>query len=630
MANEKYSTEIGYTAKEVESSVGWVQDVKKEKSSEEVLVAVNKTDSIYVDENDNIGFNAKDSDEDSHVINSSNSIASGTQNVIGAKGYYYNYIDFTSKQIYITLEQPSSYKDIGTNPTREGGIDGGLLFDSKIDTSFVAPEYVIGNGISLVNASKYDYKSSSGCTATIKSIDHNCITYEGELGFTEIKDCGGTPGFDDYTLYVPAQPDIGSVTVRQGSQGFGDRVVSTGLYSHAEGRQTKAHGHYSHAEGRNTYANYAAHSEGEATNAYGETSHAEGHYSISEGDSSHAEGYRTHTRGNNSHAEGEYTVTDNAAIGAHVEGYQAYAYKPYSHAEGNKTRAYGYNSHAEGLGTEAHGANSHAEGLGTKAIGNNSHAEGNFTQANEAAHAEGNSTQAVGNNSHAEGNETRAIGNNSHAEGYGTQAIGNNSHAEGIDCIAHAPGSHVEGCRNHVYHEYSHAEGESNEARGYSCHVEGNNNKVLQYGSYAHLEGQNNTLRDGSYTHIEGYNNYADLWHNHIEGHDNNSTHASVHIEGTGNTSTCHGQHIQGQYNSVEDCEDKVHIVGWGSSNTNRKNIHTLDKQGNAWFLGEIYCGEAGAKLATEDYINAKIGDIDSALDELHSYAVALVSGGEA
>jgi hypothetical protein len=51
----------------------------------------------------------------------------------------------------------------------------------------------------------------------------------------------------------------------------------------------------------------------------------------------------------------------------------------------------------------------------------------------------------------------------------------------------------------------------------------------------------------------------------------------------------------------------------------------------NSWSGGvEIRVVESVDEVARMSDINEKIGDIDSALDELHAYAQAIVSGGEA
>ncbi len=51
------------------------------------------------------------------------------------------------------------------------------------------------------------------------------------------------------------------------------------------------------------------------------------------------------------------------------------------------------------------------------------------------------------------------------------------------------------------------------------------------------------------------------------------------------------GQHVEGIHN-VRDTEMKyLHIVGNGPSAAERRNAHTLDRNGNAWFRGDIFIG---------------------------------------
>lgn len=65
----------------------------------------------------------------------------------------------------------------------------------------------------------------------------------------------------------------------------------------------------------------------------------------------------------------------------------------------------------------------------------------------------------------------------------------------------------------------------------------------------------------------------------------------------SGNGTIANGseQHVTGRYN-VADNGIYSHIVGGGTSDTNRKNIHTLDWAGNAYFAGNVTNG-AGVSL---------------------------------
>ena len=200
----------------------------------------------------------------------------------------------------------------------------------------------------------------------------------------------------------------------------------------------------------------------------------------------------------------------------------------------------GLNSHAEGLNTTASGNYSHAEGFVTTASGNYSHAEGSSAEAiADGSHAEGSGTTASGTYSHAEGNGTTASGSFSHAEGYVTTASGENSHAEGYETTASE--------------KYSHAEGFVTTASGSFSHAEGSNTTAS--GNYSHAEGSR-TIAASSYQHVQGKNNIEDA---------------------------------SGQY---------AHIVGNGTSSSDRSNAHTLDWSGNGWYQTSVCVGGTDQDVA--------------------------------
>ena len=190
-----------------------------------------------------------------------------------------------------------------------------------------------------------------------------------------------------------------------------------------------------------------------------------------------------------------------------------------------------YSTHAEGKYTTASGDSSHAEGDSTTASGYASHAEGYYTMASGdyGSHAEGEYATASGYVSHAEGYYTTASGDSSHAEGDYTTSSGENSHAEGGYTTSSGKYAHAEGCHT--------------TASGYASHAEGEYTKAS--GKYAHAEGYHTTARSNS-------------------------------------------QHVQGKYNIEDTTSTYAHIVGGGTSNTDRKNIHTLDWNGNAVFSGDV------------------------------------------
>lgn len=270
-----------------------------------------------------------------------------------------------------------------------------------------------------------------------------------------------------------------------------------------------------------------------------------------------------------------------------------------AHAEGGQTRASGSTSHAEGWATQASGDNSHAEGELTIASALDSHAEGKSTTASgDRSHAEGLSTTASGYSSHSEGEHSVASGLVSHAEGYETSAVGDNSHSEGLSTKANGPQSHAEGASTVASGQTSHAEGDHTASRG----------------NYSHSEGQG-TLAFGYDSHSEGFYTVASGSHSHAEGNATRAEGESSHSEGIDTKATSSAQHVQGVCN-IEDSEGVyLDIIGNGVDTDHRSNAATVDKQGNAWYAGNVYVGstsgtnrdEGSKKLATEEYVNSVV-----------------------
>lgn len=136
----------------------------------------------------------------------------------------------------------------------------------------------------------------------------------------------------------------------------------------------------------------------------------------------------------------------------------------------------------------------------------------------------------VGSNSFAEGDNTKASGDASHAEGYYTKASGHYSHAEGFSTVA----------------------------SGYVSHTEGDTTQAS--GTISHAEGWY-TIASGYVSHAEGYNTVA----------------------------SGPSQHVAGQYNIADSTSAR--ITGWGTSDSDRKNIEQLDQSGNLRLKGSVYVG---------------------------------------
>lgn len=188
--------------------------------------------------------------------------------------------------------------------------------------------------------------------------------------------------------------------------------------------------------------------------------------------------------------------------------------------------------------------------------------------------------EAFGDNSFAEGNNTVANGDNSHAEGYQSQATGQNAHSEGENNIASGQGAHAEG-------------GAGTTASAQAAHSEGYNTYAT--GKYSHVEGYNSKAT-ADMAHAENYGTEAFGKNSHAEGLISIAKGNGSHAEGFGTVASAKYQHVQGKYN-VEDTEGRyAHIVG-GGSDAERRNIHTLDWEGNAEYEGDVIATVNGKKV---------------------------------
>ena len=118
---------------------------------------------------------------------------------------------------------------------------------------------------------------------------------------------------------------------------------------------------------------------------------------------------------------------------------------------------------------------------------------------------------------------------------------------------------------------WSFAEGNQTTASGGGAHAEGRNTTAS--GENSHAEGDS-TIASGNYSHAEGGGSEATGIYSHAEGYMTRALGVS--------------QHAQGKHNIEDSLSIYAHIVGNGTSDTNRSNAHTLDWSGNAWFAGTV------------------------------------------
>ena len=155
--------------------------------------------------------------------------------------------------------------------------------------------------------------------------------------------------------------------------------------------------------------------------------------------------------------------------------------------------------------------------------------------------------------------------------------VGENSTALGLKVAATGYASHAEGVGSKAAGEYSHAEGDNSKAEAHSAHAEGTGCKAG--GVASHAEGSSCTA-SGIASHAEGTSCTASGNRSHAEGNVCKATGEHSHAEGDNTVAAGECSHVQGRYN-VEDTDNKyAHIVGGGTW-VDRKNIHTVDWDGN-------------------------------------------------
>lgn len=197
--------------------------------------------------------------------------------------------------------------------------------------------------------------------------------------------------------------------------------------------------------------------------------------------------------------------------------------------------------------------------IGIDTIGTGASSEGYGTQALEvAAHSEGYNTKAIGQYAHTEGVDTIAT-YQGHAEGTETAALKANSHAQGLRGAVTGIGGHIEGLSDnraidHIFDEQGKIKSRTELVKAYNSTP-----FSLSGGEGAHVEGKNN-LGLGFCQHIEGFGNI-----------------------GIGNYS-----HVQGRYAEIDYDGRYIEIVGNGTR-ISRKNIRTLDTEGNGWYAKDVY-----------------------------------------
>lgn len=102
----------------------------------------------------------------------------------------------------------------------------------------------------------------------------------------------------------------------------------------------------------------------------------------------------------------------------------------------------------------------------------------------------------------------------------------------------------------------------------------------------------------------------------------NKATGSYAHAEGTGTLASSTAQHVEGKFNVEDKAGKYLHILGGGTSNTNRKNIHTVDTIGNAYYAGNVEIGGSPTSsnhLVNKQYVDTNVNSINNQLNNMNT-----------
>ena len=259
--------------------------------------------------------------------------------------------------------------------------------------------------------------------------------------------------------------------------------------------------------------------------------------------------------------QGAFAIgSDTAAVAqsSFAGGYKTLASGLYSVALGNETQATGQGAFSMGKGSQATGSYSIAMGINSKATGSN-------------AIAMGNSANATTGN---------AIAMSGKATGAGSVAIGLNAQATGSSSVA------ISGAQ--AKEKYSVAIGSGNIATGKRTFATGDMTNAI--GDSAFTEGYM-TKAEGSYSHAGGYQSKTgeNAMGAFALGYQAVANGKRSFAAGFGTQADTDSSFVCGKYNEIDENEKYLFTVGGGSSDTNRKNLFTVDKYGTGRFDGALY-----------------------------------------
>ena len=193
-----------------------------------------------------------------------NSVAIGTNNIAGLKGYWFNAINFVTKEIRIDPIGTIDSINLRCLPTIYDSEYGLQPYHINLQTGWEIGDYI------HIRIPQMHYVFR----AKISTLNGDVIGYDVDFtngeGFKIIEPEGGITAlenFDLYTVAVPSKPFAGIIPVAFSNYAEGNSNICTGIFGHSEGCKNLTAGGYGHTEGFDTWAGYAAHAQNAHTRA---------------------------------------------------------------------------------------------------------------------------------------------------------------------------------------------------------------------------------------------------------------------------------------------------------------------------------------------------------------------------
>lgn len=155
--------------------------------------------------------------------------------------------------------------------------------------------------------------------------------------------------------------------------------------------------------------------------------------------------------------------------------------------------------------------------------------------------------------------------------------------------------------------KYAFVEGDGTKASGYASHAEGDL-----------------TEASGGRSHAEGYFTKASNFQSHAEGAGTVASGLCSHAEGQNTIASGESQHVQGNFNIAD--KTSLDIIGNGTADSARSNAYTLDRNGNAWYSGDVYVGSTSG--TNKDSGSKKLITLDK-IPTASSETLGLIKVGE-